>query len=306
VRAQGRVKRWIRAAALIGALLVHRPAQAESDVPDGPEAEPAPSHGPGSQLWDLKLELAGVFGLITYAGIRDWKWGTAYWRFNPEGWFGMNTGSGGQDKLGHAYGTYVMSELFYLRLRTKYGKAAPVTVYPPLFALTIQLYVEVFDGFSVDHGFSYEDVIMDGVGAGAAFLRRAFPAVGSLLDYRLEYFPSDSTKGFHPMIDYSGQKFLLAFRPGRLEPLQWTTARFVEFYLGYYTRGFQNHVPGTTKLRRLYVGVGVDLQGILSLAYRLPEENPGDWFDYLNTALGVFQPPYPYPKASLHERAEVD
>jgi hypothetical protein len=205
------------------------------------------------------------------------------------------------DKLGHAYGTYLTTEFLYLRLRTRYGADAPVTLYPPLFSWLVMLYVEVFDGFSVDHGFAYEDIVMNAAGSTGSFLRHAVPDVGRVIDYRLEYYPSGHGAGFHPIIDYAGQKFLLAFRPGNLEPLKWSVARFVELYLGYTTRGFRKQDPRTDRVRRLYVGVGVDLQGILTLAHRPVAENPGDWFDYLNTALGVFQPPYPYPKESLHE-----
>ena len=45
-----------------------------------------------SQADDLKWELAASFTVITYAGFKDWKWGTASFRFQPEGWFGMDTG----------------------------------------------------------------------------------------------------------------------------------------------------------------------------------------------------------------------
>ncbi|HEV8245889.1 MAG TPA: DUF2279 domain-containing protein, partial [Polyangiaceae bacterium] len=89
----------------------------------------------------LKFELVGLLGVITYAGVRDWKWGTASFRYNPEGWFGMDTGSGGQDKLGHAYTSYLQTEFLYLRLRAYYGEKAAVTVYPALFTWLIMFYV---------------------------------------------------------------------------------------------------------------------------------------------------------------------
>jgi hypothetical protein len=278
-----------------------------ANVANAPPEEPAaPAHGFLSHADDLKLEVGGIFALLTYSGIRDWKWGTAYWRFNPEGWFGMDTGSGGKDKLGHAYSSYVMTELFYLRLRNKYGKAAPVTVYPPIFSWILMLYVEFFDGFSVDHGFSYEDLVMDTVGVSASFFRNTFPSVGRVVDYRLEYFPSETMQGFHPMIDYMGQKFLLAFRPGGLDFLHYTPARFIELYVGYYTRGFKNPAPNHPKLQRLYVGIGMDLAGVLSRAHRRPEENPGDWFDVASSALGVFQLPYHYPAKTVYERRAAE
>jgi hypothetical protein len=274
---------------------------ASADSP--PKAvEPKQPVGFLGHLDSLKLELGGLFALITYSGIRDWKWGTAYFRFNPEGWFSMNTGSGGQDKFGHAYTSYLQTEFFYLRLRAYHGKDAAVTVYPPLFTWLIMLYVEVFDGFSVDHGFSYEDLIMDTVGVSSSFLRHTFPEVGKVFDYRLEYFPSSKSAGFHPMLDYSGQKFLLAIRPGELKPLASTALRAAEFYIGYYTRGFEKDAEGDFRSARFYFGVGMDLQGILSFAFGPSSDRPGSFYDHATTALGVFQLPYPYPEVPLHER----
>lgn len=264
--------------------------------------QPQPSGDVISQLDDLKLELAGLFGVITYAGVRDWKWGTAYFRFNSEGWFGMDTGSGGQDKLGHAFSSYLMSEFLYLRLRTYYGDDAPVTVFPPIFSWSLMLYVEVFDGYSVDHGFSYEDLVMDTAGVTLSFLRQTFPSFGRLVDYRMEYFPSDEQDGFHPMIDYSGQKFLFAFRPSGIEPVRSTPLRFFELYLGYYSRGFLSDAPDAIERTRLYVGAGIDLEQVFAATLGSAEKEPGGWKDYASTTLRSFQAPYPYPKISLHER----
>jgi len=274
-------------------------------LPATARAEPARSQrepdGFVGHLDSLKLELGGLVGLITYAGVRDWKWGTAHFRYVPEGWFGMDTGSGGQDKLGHAYTSYLQTEFLYLRLRAYHGENAAVTIYPALFTWTIMLWVEFFDAFSVDHGFSPEDLAMDTLGAGAAFLRESFPKQGRLFDYRLEYFPSRKKGGFHPMIDYSGQKFLFAFRPGQIDALQRTAFRGAELYLGYYTRGFEDD-DARMRSQYLFVGMGVDVQSILELALGPSRANPGSLHDHVATAFSVFQLPYSYPNVTLHQQ----
>lgn len=286
------------------ALLASTSRDAAAAPPEEEKEEELPS-GFISHLDALKLEMAGMFGLITYSGIRDWKWGTAYFRFNSEGWFSMNTGSGGQDKLGHAYSSFLMSEFLYLRLRTYHDGKAPITVYPPLFSWALMFYVEVFDGYSVDHGFSGEDLAMDTAGVALSFLRQTFPAFGRVVDYRLEYFPSDEQNdGFHPMIDYSGQKFLLALRPSGILPVRETPFRFVELYLGYYTRGFKSEDPDVLKSRRMYVGAGIDLEQVFSACLGSAETQPGGWKDYASTTLRSFQLPYPYPYISVHERQQ--
>jgi hypothetical protein len=65
----------------------------------------------GEAAQSVPLESVGLLALVTYTGFKDWKWGSASFRFNSEGWFGMSTGSGGLDKLGHAYGSYMASAL---------------------------------------------------------------------------------------------------------------------------------------------------------------------------------------------------
>jgi len=125
---------------------------------------------------------------------------------------------------------------------------------------------------------------------------------GRAFDFRLEYFPSSGESGFHPMIDYSGQKFLLAFRPGELEPVRSTAFRAAELYLGYYTRGFEDDGPRSSQV---FVGLGLDLQGILEMSLGPSRAHPGGFYDHAATALSVFQLPYPYPNLSIHERHVV-
>ncbi len=282
-------------------------AVAQAQPRPAPGAQPArpparKAEGVVEHLDSLKWELGGLVALLTYAGVRDWKWGTAHFRYHPEGWFGMDTGSGGQDKLGHAYTSYLQTEFLYLRLRAYHGEQAAVTAYPAIFTWVIMLYVEFFDAFSVDHGFSPEDLIMDTVGVSGAFARESFPSVGRVVDYRLEYFPSSRERGFHPMLDYSGQKFLLAFRPGELKPLRSTAFRATELYVGYYTRGFEAESASEQRRARVFLGLGVDLQGILELSFGRSRAEPGSLYDHLGTALSVFQFPYSYPDLTIEQR----
>ena len=54
--------------------------------------------------------VAGVFAI----GVADWKWGSASFHFTNEGFF---THDLGMDKLGHAFGTYVLTDLFTHAIR---------------------------------------------------------------------------------------------------------------------------------------------------------------------------------------------
>ena len=273
-------------------------------LPDTARAQTAAQRPDGfvEHIDDLKLEVGGLAALLTYSGVRDWKWGTAHFRYVPEGWFGMDTGSGGQDKLGHAYTSYLQTKFLYLRLRTYHGEKASVTLWPPFFTWMIMLYVEFFDAFSVDHGFSPEDLIMDTAGVGWAYVHEKYPLT-RVIDYRIEYWPSSKENGFHPMIDYSGQKFLLAFRPGEIPLLKPTALRATEFYLGYFAHGFKEKERAYNS--QIFVGMGIDIAGVLEMALGPSRANPGGFYDYVGTAFSVFQMPYPYAQQVLHERQAI-
>lgn len=243
--------------------------------------------GPLDSALSVPLESVGLVALITYTGFKDWNWGSASFRFNSEGWFGMNTGSGGLDKIGHAYGAYMTSELLYWRLRAAHRGHAVVSWYPALFGTLLYQYIELFDGYSADHGYAYEDVIMNSVGVGLSFLRHTFPIVRKTLDFRLLYYPSGG-KTFQPMIDYEGQKFFAVLKLAGIPGLERTPARYFEPFVGFYTRGFPRYAHASEKSKHVMFGVGLSLSELL---LRPLEESHGQPFTFLNLASNYFQHP---------------
>lgn len=235
----------------------------------------------------VPLESVGLVALITYTGFKDWKWGSASFRFNSEGWFGMDTGSGGLDKLGHAYGAYMTSELLYWRLRATHQDRWVSSWYPALFGTLLYQYIEFFDGYSVDHGYAYEDSLMNGLGVTLSFLRHRFPRFRKLFDYRLFYYPSGG-RSFQPMIDYQGQKFFGVLKLAGLPGVESTPFRYVELFAGYYTRGFPRYAHADEKSSHLLIGVGLSLSEAL---FSPLEASHGQPFSFLNLASNYFQAP---------------
>jgi hypothetical protein len=235
----------------------------------------------------VPLESLGLVALITYTGFKDWKWGSASFRFNSEGWFGMDTGSGGLDKLGHAYGAYMTSELIYWRLRATHQNRWVSSWYPVLFGTLLYQYIELFDGYSVDHGYAYEDSIMNGLGVTLSFLRNRFPRFRKLFDYRLFYYPSGG-RSFQPMIDYQGQKFFGVLKLAGVPGVERTPFRYLELFAGYYTRGFPRYAHADEKSSHFLIGAGISLsEAVLSPL----EKSHGQPFTFLNLASNYFQSP---------------
>lgn len=213
----------------------------------------------------VKLETAAIFSVITALGLKSWNWGSSNsFKISSEGWFGRGAGSGGADKIGHAFTNYAITNLLTERLIAQGREPAQAALTSVLITQALWLYVEVFDGYSKDHGFAPEDVVMNLLGSGLAYARHVNPDLKGLVDFRMEYWPS-GYKGFRPLTDYSGQKFLLALKLSGFDALRNTPLRYLELQTGYYTRGFSKaeREDDLERTRHSFVGVGLNLSELL-------------------------------------------
>jgi hypothetical protein len=247
------------------------PAAAQTELPPPVLGHGTPEfYGLGSAVPDVKYELAGIFLIITGVGIKSWNWGNSDFRFNSEHWFGMDTGSAGIDKLGHAHLGYAINQFLSWRLAPHAGSPTAAARNAAIMTAGLLTYIEVFDGFSGDHGFSYEDLVMDLGGIGFSYLRRTVPGLDDKLDFRWQYWPSKYASGFQPVTDYNGQKYILALKLAGFEALRDTPWRFLELHAGYYSRGFTEEAEDSGDQRRatLYLGFSVNFSELLVRPFR--------------------------------------
>lgn len=221
----------------------------------------------------VRYETAALFAGITAVGIYSWNWGSSGFRTNSEGWFRADTGSGGADKLGHAFTAYAFANLLTEAIYIHGGSSPSAPLTASVLSMGLMTYVEMFDGFSEDHGFSYEDMVLDALGVGLAYARHRIPGLRDLLDFRMEYWPS-GYKGFRPLSDYSGMRYLLAFKLSGIELSRKNPLRYLELHTGYYTRGFfpQERADGKLRERTPYVGIGLNLNELF-FGHR-PKDSP--------------------------------
>ncbi|MFV8781882.1 DUF2279 domain-containing protein [Microbulbifer sp. SA54] len=256
----------------------------------------------GKSLADAKWEIGAIAGGITYLGAKEWNWGSSSFKFNEEGWFGMDTGSGGVDKLGHMYSSYLITEAIGHGL-SRNNEADFAATYSALWASSLMLYVELFDGYSADHGFSYEDVVFNSTGIALSYFRTRYPELKQLVDYRLDYIPSKAMKGFHPVTDYTGMRYLLAFKAAGVPKLKKTPLRYLELNLGYSAQGFKAadapYFP--ERETELFVGISLNLD---ELIFKPFARQLGAVGKYGSTLSHYYQPRGSYLKSPLHERAE--
>jgi hypothetical protein len=211
----------------------------------------------------VKWELTLTAALLVAYGVKNWGWGTANFHAESEGFFGKDTRHGGMDKLGHAFGAMVLADFLNARIVREQGVASDnAALTASLLSFGAMAFIDVADGLAKDHGFSYEDVIADAVGAAFSYFRNTVPGLRDKLDYRVQYTPSQIED---PVNSYMSQKYLLALKLSGFEELKPTPLRFVELHVGYFARGYgeDDARRGVPRTRSVFFGIGLNLNELL-------------------------------------------
>jgi hypothetical protein len=256
---------------LAAVLLIVPPASAQFFADDLPRE---------TKVRNLNLLAAGA--TITW-GVINWDYFQKSPQANNEDWFGRKTDEGGADKFGHLYTTYALSHLYakiYRSWEYSEERAMSLGAFSALGTMTI---MEVGDSFS-EFGFSYEDMLMNCVGAAAGYWLGVHPEWQQRLDLRLEYAPSLSDFETDVFTDYEHHKYLIAFKADGFDLLRDTPLNYFELHLGYYTRGYDDYHSSSIeddRERTVYVGLGLNVGKLIESVWKTRI------FDYL-------QLPYTY------------
>jgi hypothetical protein len=123
---------------------------------------------------------AGTMAAIAAVGFVGWDYGSHSFNTAHEGWFGADTPYGGADKLGHVFACYALASV-YNRIYQGWGYSDHDAIFLGTASSWLTMTViEVGDGFSKSQGFSWQDEVMNTVGAGMAYLRHRVPAAGNV------------------------------------------------------------------------------------------------------------------------------
>jgi hypothetical protein len=242
--------------------------------------------------WRSRVLLSSYVAGTAFYGIHSW-WGkdtekheidaqgrvhtvmvsnrSSHFHVNKEGWFGKDTPNGGADKLGHAFSFYLSTRLLTRGLEwSGYARESAALLAGSTSAL-VSLAVEVMDGYTLEYGFSKEDLVMNLAGVAAAIALEYQPTWDDVFDFRVHYLRSDDAKRLgerDPISDYSGQTYLLAAKASGIPALKdhaWL--RYLELSVGYGSRGYQPN-PGPAldtqdKQRYVFYGLSVNLSEVL-------------------------------------------
>lgn len=219
-----------------------------------------------TKVRNLNLLAAGT--VFTW-GVFNWDYFQRSPQSSMEDWFGHETDEGGADKLGHLYTTYALSHLYSLIYRDwdyPEERAMRLGAFSSLGTMAI---MELGDSFS-DYGFSYEDMLMNCVGAAIGYWSGTHPEWQQRVDLRLEYAPSLSDFETDVVTDYEHHKYLLAFKADGFNLLRDSPLRYFELHLGYYSRGYDDYnssLGSDDRERTVYIGLGLNVGKVIESVY---------------------------------------
>ena len=220
----------------------------------------------------VPLELALIAATYAAIGEFNWKWGDSGFHWVKEGYFGKNTHNGGMDKLGHAWTSFLLTELLAERMQANTNGLSGAHLSAAIIAFGVMAAVEVGDAYTKRFGFSRQDLVADGVGVAFALLRGAFPKLRETLDFRVTAkFGADANPlppgvGVKSRIPaYNRQRYVLAVKGSGFDALKRTPARYLELQFAYDTQGFHDveRRIGRKPRRNFYVGLGLNLSELL-------------------------------------------
>lgn len=237
----------------------------------------------------IKWEVGLVTAEALREGLSDWNWGSkSSFNVAHEGWLGAKTKSGGADKFGHMYSSYLINEIFTKRLMDQTNNKAAAAKKAALFSSSIMLWLEVADGFS-KYGFSYQDVAFNTLGVGLSYLRNTVPELDKKFDLRMEYHPTHNSD--RPVIDYSGHTNIFALKLGGFNKFKKTPLKYFEVQLGYKARGFTTNDQKyfKEKTTEAFIGVGINLTETIFKPLKKHSDNV--LIDYADTFFQYYQAP---------------
>ncbi len=212
----------------------------------------------------LLLNAGGVAAIMAY-GLLNWDYGQDRFNFRSEHWFQRDSEDGGMDKLGHFWSSYTFSHGLAWVYRHWGFNERDANLYGAASSLGLQTAMEIADGFS-NYGVSYEDLLMNALGAGVGYLWGRYPSLKSKIDFRMEYIPGFDSDDLDPFTNYEQQKYLVAVKAEGFELLRQPVIEYLELHAGYYTRNFEGYRESDKnddRQRYGFVGIGINVTKIL-------------------------------------------
>ena len=242
----------------------------------------------GAQVGAIRTEALAMFGYFTIRAGSKLFGETEAFHFKDEGWFGKDTEYVGVDKLAHAWNSYLAAEILHNRLHRKTNASQGDALTAGALAFGFVAYNEISDAIEPDSGWSWNDVVMNGLGAGFSVLRNTVPGLKEKVAFKIEIVPNEDFWTYSGPRRFEQQRFMFSLKGAGFRQLEETPLRFLDLQLGYGAEDFEpeERAAGIEPRRHVFVGVGLNVGELLFGGSRSGFARAG-W-----SALDYFQVPY--------------
>ncbi|MEN3039018.1 MAG: DUF2279 domain-containing protein [Candidatus Kryptonium sp.] len=214
-------------------------------------------------LYRLGIVLGATGAVLTIAHIQQynswWKGELTSFHFRDD--FNQVLGA---DKFGHAYFSFLISDLLGRSLRWAGVRKNLSLICGGVGSLLFQTYVEIEDGFRPKLGFSISDQVSNVIGAFLPYARENFEFLKSI-NFKISLFPSEKFKsGAHRFIvdDYESLYFWFGFDVSKILNADFLKVWFIDIIdiaVGYSVK--QINWDGDGK-REIFLAIDYDLTKI--------------------------------------------
>ena len=270
------------------------PTEGEPPTGEPPEVrlstEPQAAES-GPHVYWAALISAGVIGGTVVNSLTDGA--THSYHFAHEGWFGENTYVGGADKASH----FVSFEIISRELSTGFQYLGFSRRQADIGGFAVSsltgLANELCDG-AIKYGFSYEDLIMDVLGAGTAVLTSA-TETRDLIGFRFGILPGPVIPADEDNLgtgrDYSHEIYTADLKLGGLARRLGVADKVARFVLVSTTYGVNGYPYGSPEQRQRLIGleVGINFAEIL---YAFDVDQTTWWGIAMHVLFDNFRIPY--------------
>ena len=242
----------------------------------------------GSQVGAIKTEALLMFGYFTIRAGSKLFGETDGFKFKDEGWFGKDTQYVGVDKFAHAWNTYLAAEILHNRLHRNANASEGDALTAATLAFGFMAYNEISDAIEPDSGWSWQDITMNGLGAGFSVLRNTVPGLKEKVAFKIEIVPNEEFWTYSGPRRFEQQRFMFSLKGSGFPELHDTPLRFLDLQLGYGADKFEpaDRAAGIEPERHVFVGVGLNV-GELLFGGSKSKFGKAGW-----SALDYFQVPY--------------
>jgi hypothetical protein len=273
-------------AALVARVAPARAADLGSAQSGSGASSPTQVATPTSEPLGKALSLGFVSGMYTALWLvcyqAWWANGTKHgFEWSDDGWFAVDTYSGGADKVGHFYATHLLTRATAGLMREG-GWSLPVSALAGALGSTVTyLTFELRDAYTT--GFSRRDMLANLAGTNLGVLMLYFPWLDERIDTRVQYWPSAGylknfhADGFNFNEDYTGLTFLLAYHLSSIKEIEAIDfpLRFVDLVVGFNTQNYRPRPVEENPLQKqhLFLGLSLNLQRVVDELW-LSERHP--------------------------------